>query len=57
MSDSLYQGRRIRTLDVLDEAVREALAIEVDISLAVTRIDGYARAGQSAYAFFAIACL
>lgn len=30
MSDSLYQGRRFRTLNVLDEAVREALTIEVD---------------------------
>ena len=30
MSDSLYQGRRFRTLNILDESVREALAIEID---------------------------
>jgi putative transposase len=33
MSDSLYQGRRFRTFNVLDEGVREALAIEIDTSL------------------------
>lgn len=33
MSDSLYQGRRFRTLNILDEGVREALAIEIDTSL------------------------
>ena len=38
MSDSLYQGRRFRTLNVLDEGVREALAIEIDTSLPATRV-------------------
>jgi putative transposase len=38
MSDCLYQGRRFRTLNVLDEAVREALAIEVDTSLPAARV-------------------
>jgi putative transposase len=33
MSDTLYGGRRFRTLNVWDEGVREALAIEVDTSL------------------------
>jgi hypothetical protein len=32
MNDSLYQGRRFGTLNVLDEGVREALAIEIDTS-------------------------
>lgn len=38
MSDSLYQGKRFRTLNVLDEAAREALAIEIDTSLPATRV-------------------
>ena len=38
MSDSLYQGRRFRTLNVLDEGVREALAIEIDTSLPAVRV-------------------
>ena len=38
MSDSLYQGRRFRTLNVLDEGVREALAIEIDTSLPALRV-------------------
>jgi len=33
MSDVLYGGRRFRTFSVLDEGVREALAIESDTSL------------------------
>lgn len=33
MSDTLYGGRRFRTLSILDEGVREGLAIEVDTSL------------------------
>lgn len=37
MSDSLYGGRRFRTLNVLDERVREGLAIEIDISLPAER--------------------
>jgi putative transposase len=38
MSDSLYCGRRFRTLNVLDEGCREALAIEVDTSLPAARV-------------------
>ena len=38
MSDSRYQGRRLRTLNVLDEGVREALAIEIDTSLPALRV-------------------
>jgi putative transposase len=30
MSDSLYHGRRFRTLHILDKGVREALAIAID---------------------------
>ena len=33
MSDTLYGGRRFQTLNVLNEGVREGLAIEVDTSL------------------------
>jgi putative transposase len=38
MSDTLYDGRRFRTLNVLDEGVREGLAIEVDTSLPTERV-------------------
>lgn len=38
MSDSLYQGRRLKTLNLLDEGVREALAIEIDTSLPAARV-------------------
>lgn len=38
MSDTLYGGRRFRTLTVLDEGVREGLAIEVDTSLPAERV-------------------
>ncbi len=38
MSDCLYRGRRFRTLNVLDEGVREALAIEIDTSLPAPRV-------------------
>jgi putative transposase len=38
MSDTLYGGRRFRTCNVLDEGVREALAIEVDTSLPAERV-------------------
>jgi putative transposase len=38
MSDCLHDGRRFRTLNVLDEGVREALAIEVDSSLPGKRV-------------------
>jgi len=38
MSDTLYGGRRFRTLNVLDEGVREGLAIEIDTSLPAARV-------------------
>jgi len=38
MSDTLYGGRRFRTLNILDEGVREVLAIEIDTSLPAERV-------------------
>jgi len=38
MHDSLYVGRRFRTLNVLDEGVREGLYIEIDTSLSAERV-------------------
>ncbi len=38
MGPLLYGGRRFRTLNVLDEGVREGLAIEVDTSLPAERV-------------------
>lgn len=38
MHDTLYHGRRYRTLNVHDEGVREVLAIEVDTSLPAERV-------------------
>jgi putative transposase len=38
MSDALYVGRRFRTLNVLDEGVREGLTIEIDTSLTGERV-------------------
>lgn len=38
MSDTLYAGRRFRTLNVLDEGGREGLAIEIDKSLPAERV-------------------
>lgn len=38
MSDALYVGRRFRTLNVLDEGIREVLAIEIDTSLPGERV-------------------
>lgn len=38
MSDTLYGGRRFRTLNILDEGVREGLAIGVDTSLPAERV-------------------
>lgn len=38
MHDSLYSGKRFRTLNVIDEGVRECLAIEVDTSLRAERV-------------------
>ena len=38
MHDTLYSGRCFRTFNVLDEGVRECLAIEVDTSLPAERV-------------------
>lgn len=38
MSDALYAGRRFRTLNVLDEGIRELLTIVVDTSIASGRV-------------------
>lgn len=38
MRDTLYGGRRFRTLNVLDEGVREGVAIEIDTSLPAERV-------------------
>lgn len=38
MQDVLYCGKRFRTLNVIDEGVRECLAIEVDTSLKAERV-------------------
>jgi putative transposase len=38
MSDSMVDGRKLRTFNVIDDCSREALAIEVDTSLSSKRI-------------------
>ena len=38
MSDTLHHGRRFRTLNILDEGVREALEIVVDTSIPGGRV-------------------
>lgn len=38
MHDSLYCGKRFRTLNIIDEGTRECLAIEVDTSLPAERV-------------------
>lgn len=38
MHDTLYCGKRFRILNIIDEGVREALAIEVDTSLPAARV-------------------
>ena len=38
MHDTLYCGKRFRTLNVVDEGTRECLAIEVDTSLPASRV-------------------
>ncbi len=38
MSDALWDGRRFRTFNVIDDFSREALAIEVDLNLPATRV-------------------
>jgi putative transposase len=37
-ADTLYQGRRFRTLNILDEGGREALAIVIDTAIPGTRV-------------------
>ena len=38
MHDTLYCGKRFRTLNIIDEGTRECLAIEVDTSLPAGRV-------------------
>ena len=38
MSDALWDGRRFRTFNVIDDFSREALAIEVDLNLPAARV-------------------
>ena len=38
MSDALYRGRRFRTLNILDEGVRELLTIVIDTSIPSGRV-------------------
>jgi putative transposase len=38
MSDALWDGRRFRTFNVIDDFSREALAVEVDLNLPATRV-------------------
>jgi putative transposase len=38
MSDSLWDGRRFRTFNVIDDFNREALAVEIDLNLPALRV-------------------
>ena len=38
MSDALWDGRKFRTFNVLDDFNREALAVEIDLSLPALRV-------------------
>ena len=38
MSDALVDGRKVRTLNIIDDCNREALAIEVDTSISAKRV-------------------
>jgi putative transposase len=38
MSDTLVNGRKFRTLNIIDDCNREALAIEIDTSLSAKRV-------------------
>ena len=38
MSDSMVNGRKFRTLNIIDDCTREALAIEIDTSLSSKRV-------------------
>lgn len=38
MSDALWDGRRFRTFNVIDDLTREALAVEIDLNLPASRV-------------------
>lgn len=38
MADTLWDGRRFRTFNVVDDFSREALGIEIDLSLPAARV-------------------
>lgn len=38
MSDALWDGRRFRTFNVIDDFSREALVIEVDLNIPAARV-------------------
>lgn len=38
MSDALWDGRRFRTFNAMDDFTREGLAIEIDVNLPATRV-------------------
>jgi putative transposase len=38
MSDALWDGRRFRTFNVIDDFSREALAVEIDLNLPASRM-------------------
>lgn len=38
MSDALWDGRRFRTFNVVDDFNREALAVEIDLNLPAARV-------------------
>jgi putative transposase len=38
MIDSLYEGKRFRTFNVIDDFNREAVAIEIDTSITAKRL-------------------
>ena len=38
MSDSMVNGRKFRTLNIIDDCTREVLAIEIDTSLSAQRV-------------------
>ena len=51
MHDTLYCGKRFRTLNVVDENTRESVAIEVDTSLSascIVRVLEQVKAGRIA---------
>lgn len=38
MSDALWDGRRFRTFNVIDDFSRKALAVEIDLNLPASRV-------------------